>query len=182
MASLAQRQNLPLDRVQQHLRQVTDKAREMVTALDEIVWAINPRHDSVISLSHYLCEYAQRFLELTPIRCRLEVTRDLPTCPLNSDQRHSLFLAFKEALTNVARHSQAAEARIKISADANTLTVVVEDDGQGVNTARMGEGADGLSNMRRRLEQIGGRCEFQSAPNQGTRVWFLLPLVGADKP
>jgi signal transduction histidine kinase/streptogramin lyase len=182
MASLAQRQNLPLERVHQHLRQVTDKAHEMVTALDEIVWAINPRHDSVVSLSHYLCEYAQRFLELTPIRCRLEVARDLPTRPLNPDQRHNLFLAFKEALTNVVRHSQAAEARIKISTNANTLSVVVEDDGRGLNDTTTGQGADGLSNMRERLEQIGGRCEFQSTPNQGTRVQFILPLPEAGQP
>jgi signal transduction histidine kinase/ligand-binding sensor domain-containing protein len=182
MASLAQRQNLPPERVHQHLQQVTDKAREMVTALDEIVWAVNPRHDSVISLSHYLCEYAQRFLELTPIRCRLEVARDLPARPLKSDQRHSLFLAFKEALTNVARHSQAAEARIRISADANVLTVAVEDNGRGVDDLANHHGADGLSNMQRRLEQIGGRCEIQSQPNRGTQVRFVLPLAKAGKP
>lgn len=176
MASLAQRQNLPVERVRQHLRQVTDKSREMVTALDEIVWAINPRHDSVTSLSHYLCEYAQSFLELTPIRCRLEVARDLPARALNSDQRHNLFLAFKEALTNVVRHSQAAEARITISTDAHALTVVVADNGQGMSDTTTGQGADGLTNMRRRLEQIGGRCEFHSAPGQGTRVRFVLPL------
>ena len=182
MASLAQRQNLPPERVHQHLRQVTDKAREMVTALDEIVWAVNPRHDSVISLSHYLCEYAQRFLELTPIRCRLEVPRDLPDRPLKSDQRHNLFLAFKEALTNVVRHSHAAETRVKISAEDNVLTVVVEDDGRGVADLANHQGADGLTNMQQRLEQIGGRCEIQSQPNQGTQVRFILPLAETGKP
>ena len=136
----------------------------------------------MISLSHYLCEYAQRFLELTPIRCRLEVPRDLPDRPLKSDQRHNLFLAFKEALTNVVRHSHAAETRVKISAEDNVLTVVVEDDGRGVADLANHQGADGLTNMQQRLEQIGGRCEIQSQPNQGTQVRFILPLAETGKP
>ncbi len=177
-ASLAQRQNTPGERIQQHLRQVTDKAREMVTKLDEIVWAINPRHDSVVSLSHYLCEYAQHFLELSSIRCRLEVGADLPACALDSEQRHNLFLAFKEALTNVARHSKAGEARVRISALDGRLVVAVEDDGAGMAAVAGRAGADGLDNMSKRLAQIGGRCEIQSAPGTGTTVRFILPLSG----
>jgi len=178
LGSLAQRHNVLPERPQQHLQQITAKASEMVTSLDEIVWAINPRHDSVVSLSHYFCEYAQHFLELTQIRCRMEVAKDLPACPLNSEQRHSLFLAFKEALTNVARHSRASEAWIRIAAQDRTLLVAVEDNGQGMTPPPPpGAGGDGLANMSRRLEQIGGRCEIQSGPERGTSVRFVLPLV-----
>ena len=180
-ASLAQRQNTSLERVQQHLRQVADKANEMVTALDEIVWAINPRHDSVVSLSHYLCDYAQHFLKLTSIRCRLEVASHLPGWPLGSEQRHNLFLAFKESLTNVTHHSQATEVRIRIRSQAEGSGIIeVEDDGRGMITTPVADpGADGLANMVRRLEQIGGRCEIESVPNGGTLVRFVFPCVGS---
>ena len=178
IGSLAQRTSVPPERAREHLQHITVKAREMVTSLDEIVWAINPRHDSLVSLSHYLCEYAQRFLETTPVRCRMEVAKDLHAVPLNSEQRHSLFLAFKEALTNVVRHSQATEVRIGISAGEGRLRVVVEDNGQGIKETPANTGADGLANMSRRLAQIGGRCEVTSAPGKGASVRFEFPLPG----
>jgi signal transduction histidine kinase len=182
-AFLAQRHNTSPERVQQHLRQVADKAKEMVTALDEIVWAVNPRHDSMVSLTHYLCDYAQEFLRLSPIRCRLEVASDLPASPLGSEQRHNLFLAFKESLTNVTRHSKATEVRIRIRSEGEGSSIIeVEDDGQGmVTTPVTGPGADGLANMARRLEQIGGRCEIRSVPGGGTLVRFVYPCAGAAR-
>jgi signal transduction histidine kinase/ligand-binding sensor domain-containing protein len=176
LGSLAQRPSSRRDQVEQHLQHITQKAREMVTSLDEIVWAIDPRHDSVVSVSHYLCEYAQQFLELTPLRCRMEVARDLPASPLDSEQRHNLFLAFKEALTNVVRHSQATEVRIAISAADRRLRVAVEDNGQGMTAAPSADGADGLANMSRRLTQLGGRCEVRSEPGKGSTVVFEFPL------
>jgi signal transduction histidine kinase len=180
-ASLARRQNSTPERIQQHLGEVADKANEMVTALDEIVWAINPRNDSVVSLSHYLCDYAQHFLKLSSIRCRLEVASDLPAWPLESEQRHNLFLAFKESLTNVTHHSQATEVRIRIRSQAEGSSIIeVEDDGRGVTqTPVSGPGANGLTNMVRRLEQIGGRCTIESVPRGGTLVRFVFPCAGA---
>ena len=185
-ASLAQRPNASPQRIQEHLRQVTGKVNEMVTGLDEIVWAINPRHDSVASLSHYLCDYAQHFLELSSIRCRFEVPSSLPAWSLDSEQRHTLFLAFKESLTNAIRHSGATEVRIRIRSQAGGIsTIEVEDDGLGIATPPIvGPAGDGLSNMVERLKQIGGRCEIASVPSGGTQVRFIFPCAGParDKP
>ena len=100
---------------QEALDRIVQRCHDLVMALDEIVWAVNPRNDSVNSLGGYLCRYAQGFLEPTAIRCRLEMQETEPDQPLNSEQRHNLFLAFEEALTNVVRHSGATEVRVKIS-------------------------------------------------------------------
>ncbi len=83
---------------QDALDRIVQRCHDMVTGLDEIVWAVNPRNDSVKSLGSYLCRYAQRFLE-PMMRCRLEMSVTGRDYPLNSEQRHNLFLAFKEALT-----------------------------------------------------------------------------------
>jgi signal transduction histidine kinase len=180
-ASLARRQNASPERIQQHLQQVSDKTKEMVTALDEIVWAVNPRHDSVVSLSHYLCDYAQHFLKLSSIRCRLEVPSNLQPWPLEPEQRHNLFLAFKESLTNVTHHSHATEVQIRISSKAEgTAVIEVEDDGLGVTRAAVpGSGSNGLTNMVQRLEQIGGRCDIERPPKGGTLVRFVFPCARA---
>ena len=109
---------------QEALDRIVQRCHDMVTGLDEIVWAVNPRNDSVKSLGSYLCRYAQRFLE-PMMRCRLEMSVTGRDYPLNSEQRHNLFLAFKEALTNVAKHSHATEVTVKISVENSRLQVEV---------------------------------------------------------
>lgn len=177
-SELAQDPVLSSDEVREHTREIGTRAREMVTALDEIVWAVNPKHDTVSSLATYFCQFAQHFLKATPVRCHLEVARDLPAAPLNSEQRHNLFLAFKEALSNVVQHSGATELRLAISANDETLTISVQDNGCGLaaEASRAAPGADGLENMRRRLEQLGGSCELNGRPAKGTTVCFKVPL------
>jgi len=176
LSSLAQRSTTPADRMREHLGHIATKARDMVTALDEIVWAVNPKHDSVAALGRYFSEYAQQFLQTTPLRCRIEVDDPLPAHPLNSEQRQNLLLAFKEALTNVVRHARASEVRLTIAVRDHTLLVTVADDGSGALPPVAAEQADGLVNMRRRLERVGGRCEVVSTPGRGTTVTFLYPL------
>jgi ligand-binding sensor domain-containing protein/signal transduction histidine kinase len=179
-SELAQDPTLRAEEVREHTREIGTRAREMVTALDEIVWAVNPKHDSVSSLATYFCQFAQHFLKATPVRCHLEVAKDLPAAPLNAEQRHSLFLAFKEALSNVVQHAGATDLRLAIAAEAQTLTVAVTDNGHGLalDAPRERSGADGMGNMQRRLQQLGGRCELTSHPGAGTTVTFKVPLQG----
>jgi signal transduction histidine kinase len=179
-SELAQDPALGVGEVREHTREIGARAREMVTALDEIVWAVNPIHDTVNSLATYFCQYAQHFLEPTPMRCHLDVARDLPVAPFNAEQRHSLFLAFKEALSNAVQHSGAVDLRLRIAVLDGALTVAVSDNGRGLDqTQVLGQvGADGLGNMRRRLQQLGGRCEVTSRTGEGTTVTFTVPLTG----
>ena len=179
-SELAQDSALGPDEVREHTREIGARAREMVIALDEIVWAVNPKHDSVSSLASYFCQFAQHFLKTTSVRCHLDVARDLPAAPLNAEQRHNLFLAFKEALCNVVQHAGATDLRLAITASGGTLTVVVNDNGRGLTPGVPGErsGADGLGNMQRRLQQLGGSCDLTSSPESGTTVTFKVPLSG----
>jgi signal transduction histidine kinase len=161
-------------RKQEALDRIVQRCHDLVTGLDEIVWAVNPRNDSVKSLASYLCRYAQRFLE-PAIHCRLEISAPDNDYPLNSEQRHNLFLAFKEALTNVAKHSRATEVCIKISIEQNQLLVEVEDNGDGL-PATIEPGGNGLNNLRQRMDKIGGKCEISNRNTCGVSVRLSLPL------
>jgi signal transduction histidine kinase len=148
----------------------------MVRALDEIVWAMNPKHNSLKSLGSYFCLYAERFLKSANISCRLKGTLELDDEPLNPLHRHEFFLAFKEALTNIARHSGATEARVGIHRIGNRLRLSLADNGKGLKTTKPTEEMDGLTNMRARIEKIGGRFCLTSLPGRGTTLRFYLPL------
>jgi signal transduction histidine kinase len=168
-------------RKQEALARIVQRCNDLVTVLDEIVWAVNPRNDSVNSLGGYLCRYAQTFLEPTTIRCRLEMQEADPDQPLNSEQRHNLFLAFEEALTNVVRHSSATEVWIRIfCAEKGRLSIGIEDNGRGL-PAIMEKGADGLINLRQRMAHIGGHCEIANRSPGGVLVSLSLPLAARRK-
>jgi signal transduction histidine kinase len=176
LAARARSTTAPDETRNHYLEQAREKAREMVTALDEIVWAMNPKHDSLASLVSYFCLYADRFLGLANIAWRLESLPELPDPMLDSRHRHQLFLAFKEALTNVVRHAQASEVRLNIRAEQGQLRLTIADNGRGFSAGvRTGE-MDGVANMRARIEKLRGRFEITSEAGRGTTVQFYMPL------
>jgi signal transduction histidine kinase len=163
------------ERRKDYLEQMSDKAREMVAALDEIVWAMNPRHDSLASLVSYFSLYADRFLGLANIAWRLEETSAPPDFAVDSRHRHQLFLAFKEALTNVVRHSGATEVKLRIGLEDGEVRLSIADNGRGMPDGIRTEEMDGVANMRARVEKLGGRFELTSEPGRGMTVRFHIP-------
>jgi signal transduction histidine kinase len=162
--------------------QIYDTARQLTRAMDEIVWAVNPKHDTLDSLVSYLGRFAQHFLAAAPIRCRLDVPLSLPSWALTSEIRHNTFLAFKEALNNVVKHAAATEVRVSLELHPNGFVLSVVDNGRGfkmnlshpstageLESSRLASGY-GLANMKKRMEEIGGNCEWTTSPGEGTRV------------
>jgi signal transduction histidine kinase len=103
-----------------YLGQLDQTARRMVGELDEIVWAVNPRNDTLASLAGYFGSYAQRLLEIASVSCGLDIPPEWPEHPLDPKFRQEIFLAFKEALTNIVRHAKATKVWLRIAVtDAN---------------------------------------------------------------
>lgn len=176
LGTLAQTPELPLADRGRYLEKLTATARTMVANLDEIVWAVNPKYDSVASLASYFSLFAQRFLNLAGIACRLQVAETFPAAPIEAHLRHGVFLAFKEALNNAVRHSGATQIQIEMEVADNQLKISVTDNGRGFVAVDPQPGSDGLANMQERMAKLGGRCETKSQPDQGTTIEFWLPL------
>jgi signal transduction histidine kinase len=94
--------------------------------------------------------------------------------PLEAEQ--ALFRVAKEALANVARHSEARHVEIDLVYTRNTVTLRVADDGRGFDPSRNPGGGFGLQSMRERLVRLGGHVNVESAPGKGTRVEGFCPL------
>jgi signal transduction histidine kinase/ligand-binding sensor domain-containing protein len=167
-----------------HLGQISDTARELTRTMDEIVWAVNPRHDSLDGLVTYICQFAQEYLTLAGVQCRLDLPAHLPPHQLHSDVRHNLFLAVKEVLHNIVKHAHARVVWLRLTEQPHGFHLAIEDDGQGFvpGADAPAEQADrtapgrGLGNLRERLAAIGGRCTIASEPGLGTRVQLEVPL------
>jgi signal transduction histidine kinase len=161
-----------------HAQQISKTARETTRVLDEIVWAVNPSNDTLEGLINYVCKYAQDYLAVAGLRCRLDVPAQLPLTPLPPEVRHNVFLAAKEAVTNVVRHAQATEARIRLRLEPTTFTLEIEDNGRGVAGLDdpRAQTRNGLRNMRRRMEDLGGSFSISPAADRGAVVRLTVPL------
>ena len=168
--------------VEAHARQISQTARDTTRVLDEIVWAVNPANDTLDGLISYVCKHAQEYLEVAGLRFRLEAPPQLPGTPILPDVRHNVFLAAKEAVTNVVRHAHASAVWLRLRLERGTFTLEIEDNGRGMAglDASMAQTRNGLRNMRRRMEDIRGEFAIVPGPDGGTVVRLTAPF-GTDK-
>lgn len=152
------------------------RARSAVASLDEIVWSVNPRHDTIGALAHYLCKYAAEFLETASIRSRVQVSIIEPGRTVESAMRNHVLMAVKESLNNAVRHSGAGEVWLRLREEADVLVVEVSDSGCGIPNETLEPGADGLRNLRLRVDEMRGRLEVISTPESGTTIRMTIPL------
>jgi ligand-binding sensor domain-containing protein/signal transduction histidine kinase len=157
-------------------REIADSVRELAQNLDALVWAENPRHDTLGRLVSYVTEYAVKFLGKSSIRCRLDVPMELSANAASSEMRHNVYLIVKEALNNIAKYAEATEVWIRIVLDDQCIIFVVEDNGRGFAMSETRALGNGLINMRKRAEAIGGNLDICSAPGKGTRIRLDIPL------
>lgn len=161
--------------------QLCERARDLSRNMDEVVWAINSRRDTLRDFATYVCKYAQAFLASTPIRCRLDVEPELPEMAFDLPIRRNLFLAVKEALNNAAKHSGATELYLRIHRQGEGLRVIVEDNGKGIDLAQASPERNGLTNMTQRMNEVGGTCRLSGDAGAGCRVEFNLPGLQAQR-
>jgi signal transduction histidine kinase len=166
---------LPRDEASERMDTIAGKSRNLVYALDEIVWAVDPERDNLASVARYLASYAEEYLAGLKVACRVQIPNSFPDLPVSGEVRHHLFLAVKEALNNAVRHSGASEVGFRVRLLENQLCILITDNGSGFDTLARSNG-NGLLNLRNRLEHLHGRCELESAPGVGTTVSLQLPL------
>src|ERR1051325_4336975 len=175
LSEFAQRDSAPGEQVKSDVRKIGSEAQSCTRALDEIVWAVTPRNDTLDGFVTYACAYAEEHLRLADIRCRLDAASPLPRRNFRADIRHHLFLAFKEALNNVIKHARASEVEVRLLVQENRLLVSIKDNGCGFDPAA-GSTRNGLKNMKQRLEGAGGAFECETAPGCGTRISLAMKL------
>lgn len=152
------------------------RAEELARKLDETVWAVNPKNDSIKHLATYLCNFTKELLEPTSIRCRLDVASDLPDSPLMAEVRHNLFLAAKEAVNNAVKHSGATELWLRMRVCEDFFTLEIKDNGRGFDAQTPGEAGNGLRNMAGRMQDAGGEFQLRTAVAKGVTICLRLPL------
>jgi signal transduction histidine kinase len=177
LADMGGRHKLDPPALDRDLKQISQTARESVAAMDAIVWALNPRNDSLDHFANYLAQYTREFFRPTQLRTRLDLPPNLPAQPLAAETRHELFLLVKESFNNVVRHAEASEVRLALACDSGNLRLVIEDNGKGLSGTKNGSGGNGLVNLRERIKRLGGTLNIESQNGHGVKLDFVVPLA-----
>jgi signal transduction histidine kinase len=164
-----------------HLARMGSAARDLATAMDELIWAVNPANDSLDQLASHLGGLVQDMFHDERFRLQIRVPTDLPPIPLRAEFRHHFSLAVKEALHNVLKHAGPCEVSLEVKKVGNEFIAMIQDTGRGFNPSEPAEG-NGLLNLHSRLAELGGSCELESTPAGGTTVVLRCTLDHQTRP
>jgi signal transduction histidine kinase len=158
---------------------VCQSAVELIRSVDAIVWAVNPKNDTLDRFVGYLTQSADQFVRAAGLGIRLDVPEEIPSTPLSGRVRHNLVLIVREAINNAVKHARATVVRLRVGIGGDAVTISVEDDGTGFDLAQPADEGrhSGLANMRRRADDIAGTLAITSCPGSGTRVEITAPLA-----
>ncbi|QJE98525.1 LamG-like jellyroll fold domain-containing protein [Luteolibacter luteus] len=167
-------------KAQRHLDKMTGAARELVSAMDDLVWAVDPAHDTLDQLGSHLTRLADEMFRDSPVRCRLDIPAELPARPLSAEYRHHIALAVKESLHNVLQHAGPCEVFLSLGLEDETLALMIRDTGRGFDPRSHPDG-HGLGNTAGRIREIGGSYALDSSPGHGTSIVLICRLPELPK-
>ena len=178
-ATLAQRdiEKAP-ENARRHLSKMTESTRELILAMDDLVWAVDPTHDTLDHLASHLTRLAEEMFRDSPVRCRLDIPALLPSLSLGSEVRHHIALAVKEALHNALCHAGPCEVFFSLEFNGEEIRITIRDTGVGFDTGSDGRG-HGLDNLSNRFKEIGGTCKITSSPGDGTCIVLSCRVAAA---
>ncbi len=157
--------------VEKSLSIIQKSAGDMISKLSDIVWVVNPQHDSLQKLLQKLEEYAREMAATKEIKMSIHTEAAISALKLSMETRHNVYLICKEAINNAVKYSQAGEITLAASAVDHCVEVYVKDNGRGYDTATVKK-RNGLENMQKRAEEIGASLIVTSLLNEGTTVWL----------
>ncbi len=158
------------------LQNMADTTREIVRTMDEIVWAVNPRNDTLENVVNYIVHYAEEFLGSSGVACELDVPFVFPSQPVTAEVRHNLFMAVREVLNNSIKSGKPKRVLVKLAMSGNGLSVSLSDDGCGFDPSQLVGGRNGLDNLKKRMEAVNGSFALESEPGRGTLVSLSVPI------
>ncbi|MBL7747616.1 MAG: sensor histidine kinase [Chitinophagaceae bacterium] len=162
------KENTPVE-----IDRISSSANEVLNKMNAIIWSMNSGNDTVDNLASYIRSYAYEYFENTPIDCKVITPEHIPSKELGGDKRRNIFLCVKESLNNALKHSKASVLTITIETN-DKLKIIIHDNGPGIDLQKLRQFGNGLKNITRRMESIGGSFTIEN--KNGTITTLELPL------
>jgi len=161
------------DTMMNDIEKISAYSDDMAAKMGEIVWALNKKNDTVADLVAFTRSYVQEYLSVQNIQCELNTPLELPPTFIPGEKRQHIFLAVKECLHNIVKHSGASKVYFSVTLNKN-IEIVVHDNGKGINLNSLRPFGNGIQNIQRRMAEIHGHVDFQN--EKGTKVVLNIPF------
>ncbi|MDO9257730.1 MAG: two-component regulator propeller domain-containing protein [Bacteroidales bacterium] len=181
LSELAKKQQNEPAKSLQTINRISEISGGVVDEMSEIIWAMNPRNDTLDSFSSYIRQHASTYLESAEIEGAFLFPDEIPAFHMSSELRRNLFLTVKEAFHNIVKHSGAGNVKMSLCFDKQNLNIKIDDDGKGFEIDKIKGWGNGLTNMRKRIEELDGRFEITSEVGKGTLIELSVTLQQKDK-
>jgi len=158
---------------QEHLDQAEQLARQAQSELTTIIRELRPPTLETKGLALAIKEQVDDWSRLNKIHAEVRIMDD-PILPTDIEQ--TLFRVTQEALSNIARHSQATRVEVELACDPHDVSITISDNGQGFEVTSVEGKGVGLRSMRERMEVLDGDFRMESNPGQGTRLIARCPI------
>ncbi len=163
------KENTPVE-----IERISHSANDVLNKMNAIIWSMNSGNDTLDNLISYIRSYAIEYFDNTPVQCKVNTPENIPHKDLAGDKRRNIFLSVKETLNNALKHSKAELITINIEAN-HVLRIRISDNGKGIDLQNLRQFGNGLKNIARRMESIGGNFKIEN--NNGTVTTLELPLT-----
>jgi signal transduction histidine kinase len=151
---------------------IVDNSNDLVQKMNEIIWAMNEKNDTLEDLLFYTRSYAVEYCEENGLQCEINIPEIIPPLFVSGEIRRNFFLTVKESLHNIVKHADAKKVKINFSV-GKKLTAFIRDDGKGFIVNNNSDG-NGLKNMKKRIESVGGY--FEMLNEKGVVIKMTVPL------
>jgi len=162
------KENTPVE-----IDKISSSADDVLNKMNAIIWSMDSGNDTLDNLISYIRAYSIDYFENTNVHCELDIPLTIPATEISGDKRRNIFLSLKETLNNVLKHSDASELSITIEIN-NNLRIQVSDNGKGIDKENIRRFGNGLKNLAKRMEIIGGTFKIEN--KNGTITTLDLPL------
>jgi two-component sensor histidine kinase len=168
--------NLKEERETEQVEKISRTAKDLVDSMGQIVWAMNPENDSLENLAAYIREYTLDFFDESLIECKFIFPDEINTIKLTQQQRRNVFLVIKESLNNILKYAESTEVQVQLFIRSKKLHLIISDNGKGFDVSQTRRFGNGLINMKKRMEEIGGEYQIQSTLTNGTTTTISVLL------
>ncbi len=163
-------------KMQQWLMAIRDTCQEATFGITSIIWALNDKNDTTQGLIAHIRRFVMEYLQETPVKCTFEIPEDLPESIIRAEIKRNVYLCVREALNNLVKYSDSRSACISIDLTENMLRLKIRDNGKGFNIDKVKAESNGLENMKKRMDYLGGHFQVETAKGNGTELAFSIPV------
>jgi signal transduction histidine kinase len=156
------------------LAQISGTSRGVMEEMNQIIWALNPKNDNLEGLVTYIRRFAFEYLEPTKLECIFDLPEEIPDRALSVEVRRNVYLVAREAIHNVVKHAVATKIRINVEINKHGFSIRIKDDGKGFDPGKIEFPGNGLVNMKKRINEIGGELFINSTSGTGTEIVLIV--------